>query len=235
MDSQHGNGDNTDPRKRTLTERGLDLYRANVNTHSKKIELVQTEVELCLERFSTTKQEDTNTLLELKKTLNLCYCKYSLYSDEYIKFLKNTKTEESLQVYEEHKIEDAKREAAAATAEADALEYDQNVCEQQVLQVKDGKLPSDDNIVPCDPFANQTSGDAVHEHSHMPTPKPSRPKYDVPSVSAGCNDNDINIQVQGHALNLNAPQFQPDIRTHQNAPQIQPDISTHQNAPQFSS
>ncbi|CAC5416361.1 unnamed protein product [Mytilus coruscus] len=314
MDSQHGNGDNTDPRKRTLTERGFELYRANVNTHCKKIELVQTEVELCLERFSTTKQEDTNTLLELKKTLNLCYCKYSLYSDEYIKFLKNTKTEESLQVYEEHKIEDAKyknileralqqmkvsdkdekeskfthrfeahsrtssnsssvairkrakaeaaqaklefamkeadlqkqkayieeqekvasaktftkkaeleaelellnykKEAAAATAEADALEYDQNVCgskksdlllsktvyertnryvEQQVLQVKDGKLPSDDNIVPCDPFANQTSGDAVHEHSHMPTPKPSRPKYDVPSVSAGCNDNDINI------------------------------------------
>ncbi|CAC5365277.1 unnamed protein product [Mytilus coruscus] len=28
--------------------------------------------------------------------------------DEYIKFLKNTKTEQSLQVYEEHKIEDAK-------------------------------------------------------------------------------------------------------------------------------
>ncbi|CAC5402704.1 unnamed protein product [Mytilus coruscus] len=322
-----------------LTERGLDLYRANVNTHSKKIELVQTEVELCLERFSTTKQEDTNTFL---------------YSDEYIKFLKNTKTEESLQVYEEHKIEDAKyknileralqqmkvsdkdekeskfthrseahsrtssnsssvairkrakaeaaqaklefamkeadlqkqkayieeqekvasaktftkkaeleaelellnykKEAAAATAEADALEYDQNVCgskksdlhlsktvyertnqyvEQQVLQVKDVKLPPDDNIVPCDPFANQTSGDAVHEHSHMPTPKPSRPKYDVPSVSAGCNDNDINIQVQEHALNPNAPQFQPDISTHQNAPQIQPDISTHQNTPQF--
>ncbi|XP_052074220.1 uncharacterized protein LOC127712067 [Mytilus californianus] len=147
-----------------------------------------------------------------------------------------------------------KKEAAAATAEADALEYDQNVCgskksdlplsktvyeltnqyvEQQVLQVKDVKLPPDDNIVPCDPFANQTSGDAVHEHSLMPTPKPSRPKYDVPSVSAGCNDNDINIQVQEHALNPNAPQFQPDIRTHQNTPQIQPDISTHQNAPQF--
>ncbi|VDI23124.1 Hypothetical predicted protein [Mytilus galloprovincialis] len=72
------------------------------------IELLQTEVELCLERFSTTEQEDTNTLLELKKTLNLCYCKYSRYSDEYMKFLKNTKTEESLQVYKEHKIEDAK-------------------------------------------------------------------------------------------------------------------------------
>ncbi|XP_071177333.1 uncharacterized protein [Mytilus edulis] len=357
MDSQHGNGDTRDPRKRTLTERGFELYTANVNTHSKKIELVQTEVELCLERFSTTKQEDTNTLLELKKTLNLCYCKYSLYSDEYMKFLKNTKIEESLKVYEEHKIEDAKyknileralqqmkvsdkdekeskftqrseahsrtssnsssvairkrakaeaaqaklefamkeadlqkqkayieeqekvasaktftkkaeleaelellnykKEAAAATAEADALEeYDQNVCgckksdlllsktvfertnqyvEQQILQVKDVKLIPDVNIVQCDPFTNQTSGDAVHQHSQMPTTKPSQPKYDVPSVSmvsAGCNDNDINIQVQEHALNPNAPKFQPEISTRQSAPQIQPVMSTHQNAPQ---
>ena len=47
-------------------------------------------------------------MLELKKTLNFCYCKYSLYSEEYMKFLKNTETEESLQLYEEHKIEDAK-------------------------------------------------------------------------------------------------------------------------------
>ncbi|CAC5368841.1 unnamed protein product [Mytilus coruscus] len=34
----------------------------------------------------------------------------------------------------------------------------------------------------------QTSGDAVHEHSHMPTPKPSRPKYDVPSMPSWITD-----------------------------------------------
>ncbi|CAC5388524.1 unnamed protein product [Mytilus coruscus] len=279
MDSQHGNGDNTDPGKRTLTERGLDLYRASVNTHSEKIELVQTEVELCLEIFSTTKQEDTNTLIELKKTLNLCYCKtlrqrkvsecmrstlqqmkvsdkdekaskLSHRSQAHSRTSSNSSSvairtrakveaaqdklkfvikEADLQkqkayIEEQENVSNAKtftkkaefeaelellnykKETAAATVEPDALEYDQNVCsnkksdlllsktvyertnqnvEQQVLQVKDVKLPPDDNIVPCDPFTNQTSDDAVYQQSHMPTPKPSRPKYDLPCLSAG--------------------------------------------------
>lgn len=108
MDSQHGHGDNPDSRTRVLTDSGLELYNANIRTHLKKIELVQTEVELCLERFSTTNSEDYETVLEIQKTLNLCHCKYSLYSEEYLKYLRNTRTEDSLRIAEEHKKEDLK-------------------------------------------------------------------------------------------------------------------------------
>ncbi|CAC5356441.1 unnamed protein product [Mytilus coruscus] len=257
MDSQHGNGDNTDPRKRTLTERGLDLYRANVNTHSKKIELVQTEntkTEESLQVYEEHKIEDAKYKNILERALQQMKVsdkdekesKFTHRSEAHSRTSSNSSSvairkrakaeaaqaklefamkEADLQkqkayIEEQEKVASAKtftkkaeleaelellnykKEAAAATAEADALEYDQNVCgskksdllsktvyertnryvEQQVLQVKDGKLTSDDNIVPCDPFVNQTSGDAVHKHSHMPTPKPSRPKYDVPST-----------------------------------------------------
>ncbi|CAG2254064.1 unnamed protein product [Mytilus edulis] len=108
MDSQHGHGDNPDSRTRVLTDSGLELYNANIRTHLKKIELVQTEVELCLERLSTTNSEDYETVLEIQKTLNLCHCKYSLYSEEYLKYLRNTRTEDSLRIAEEHKKEDLK-------------------------------------------------------------------------------------------------------------------------------
>lgn len=316
----------TEKRIRTLSAKGAGIYYTTKQDLFEMVETAWLKTQMCLKKLFMFEQ-GTETFLEAKKSLTLCFNNYCKHANNYLVYLKQVNTEDSRHVYDSYtfvlrdnkivcenalketplpeksepkvrshkssvasvasskasklssvlvksraKAEAARakvlfaakeaeirkmqalldeqkvlsnaktaritaeleadltlisheKEAAAAEAEADALQFEENLSRKSVISshadtrarteqyVRQLTPTHDDNVI--NNFSHDDNADVdiptpIKRLSFVPSPKSEIPKRDVPSISSGFPETAQELAAVTN-LDANAPPFKPGM------------------------